>query len=576
MGLLRPATPGFLVTLIATILLAVVSFNVPILKSIYFLKASVRNDQVDVSVTFGTLGYCLDTGNNQTCSKPTVGYELDVNGLLGNRLPIEIPQVLVKWVTYALVLHIVALLLSGVSAIFGLLAHVREMSMAYCSTCVSGFAASVALIAFIFDLVLFFLTRSRINAVDGGQAEIGMSLWLTLAAWVLLFFAGCFYGLGRCCIRRRPRGPDREAGRSAPDNSYAEQMRLDAIKAEADRKARQVAGKNEVGLPAFQEYERQPLTSKVDEHYVEDGDQIVPYHAQTPSNGSGVGAGAAGYNRNQQPQYSGGYAQATPGNRTVDAYYNNSSPTPSRPSPARQGSQHTQAPSMYHDPYALPSGAAPAAAAGATAGYLSTTPYGHQQQPSGASYGHAARGTSYHSAVSHQDTYPPQDYRNLADPFAAQTQQQQPQFNADSYNASAYMYSAQSPPPSGGSNTNPYRNTQASYPPERNYTLGGGGYGDNVVPALSPSYPQYGSGSPAPSTSMYSTSSGPSTAPPPINTRTVSPPGMPQPSSPRGPRDPTPSMPAPIVESPTEEYNDSPPMYDVATAQPPGQWGAKH
>ena len=76
MGLIRPATPGFLVTLIATILLAVVSFNVPILKSIYFLKASVRNDQVDVSVTFGTLGYCLDTGNNQTCSKPTVGYEL--------------------------------------------------------------------------------------------------------------------------------------------------------------------------------------------------------------------------------------------------------------------------------------------------------------------------------------------------------------------------------------------------------------------------------------------------------------------------------------------------------------------
>ena len=316
---------------------------------------------------------------------------LDVNALLGDNTVIQIPQVVVKWVTYALVLHLVALVLAGISAVFGLLAHVREMSMAYCSTCVSGFAASVALIAFIFDLVLFFLTRSRINAVDGGHATIGMSIWLTLAAWVLLFFAGCFYGLGRCCIRRRPRGPDREMGRSAPDGSYAEQMRLDAVKAEADRKARQAAGKTEIGLPALQEYERQPLTSKADEVYVEDGDDIVPYHAQASSaGGAGRGAGTAAYGQQQQPQYAGGYAQATPGTRAVDAYYNNSS-MPSHPSPARQGSQHTQAPSMYNDPYAS---AAPAATAGAAAGYLSAASYGHQQQPSGASYGHVARGTS--------------------------------------------------------------------------------------------------------------------------------------------------------------------------------------
>ncbi|KAI0801141.1 SUR7/PalI family-domain-containing protein [Fomes fomentarius] len=581
MGLLRPATPGFLVTLIATILLAVVSFNVPVLKSMYFLKATVNNNNAHIEVTLGTLGYCLETNNNQTCSKPAVGYELDVNGLLGNKLPIEIPQVLVKWITYALVLHIVALLLSGISAVFGLLAHVREMSMTYCSTCVSGFAASVALLAFVFDIVLFFLTKSRINAIDGGHAEIGMSLWLTLAAWVLLFFAGCFYGLGRCCIRRRPRGPDREIGRSAPDNNYADQVRLDAIKAEADRKARQAAGKNEIGLPAFQEHERQPLTSKADEHetYVEDGDHIVAYHPETMSSGAGVGAGVAAYNRQQQPQYAGGYTQGAPGSRSVDAYYNNSAPHPSYPTPARQGSQHTQAPSVYNDPYALPAGAAPAAA-GAAAGYLSTTPYSHQQQPSGASYGHPARGTSYHSAVSHQDPYQQnyqQDYRNMADPFAAQPSQTT--FNPDAYNASSYMYNAQaqSPPPNGGSNTNPYRGTQ-TYQPDRAYTLGGGGYGDNVVPALDPSYPQYGNRSPAPTASVYTTSSTtPSVAPPPINTNTrvASPPGMPQPTSPRGPRNPTASIPAPVVESPVEDYSDSPPMYDAATAQPPGRWGAK-
>ena len=90
-----------------------------------------------------------------------------------------------------------------------------------------------------------------------------------------------------------------------------------------------------------------------------------------------------------------------------------------------------------------------------------------------------------------------------------------------------------------------------------------------------PSYPHYGTGSPAPSVSVYS--SAPSM--PPIQT-SMSPPPMPQPTSPRGPRDPASSMPTTIVESPVHEeaphYSDSPPMYDAATAQPPGQWGAKH
>ena len=76
MGIVRPATPGFLVTLIATILLAVVSFNTPILKSIYFLKATITEQGQTGSVTLGTLGYCLDLNGNTTCSKPSVGYKL--------------------------------------------------------------------------------------------------------------------------------------------------------------------------------------------------------------------------------------------------------------------------------------------------------------------------------------------------------------------------------------------------------------------------------------------------------------------------------------------------------------------
>jgi hypothetical protein len=126
----------------------------------------------------------------------------DINNLVGDNLPIQIPKVVVKWVTSALVLHIVALILAAASAFFGLLAHVREMSMTYCSTFISEFAAAVALVAFIFDLVLFFVAKTRINAV--GSAQIGSAIWLTLAAWVLLFFSGCFYSFGKCCISNRP------------------------------------------------------------------------------------------------------------------------------------------------------------------------------------------------------------------------------------------------------------------------------------------------------------------------------------------------------------------------------------
>ena len=76
MSCLRPATPGFLVTLVATILLAVVSFSVPYFKSVYFLKASISQNGVNGSIIFGTLGYCVELSNGTYCSKPSVGYQL--------------------------------------------------------------------------------------------------------------------------------------------------------------------------------------------------------------------------------------------------------------------------------------------------------------------------------------------------------------------------------------------------------------------------------------------------------------------------------------------------------------------
>ena len=76
MGCIRPATPGFIVTLVATALLAVVVFCVPYFRSIYFLRANISVSGYNGSITFGTLGYCLELTNGTTCSTPSIGYQL--------------------------------------------------------------------------------------------------------------------------------------------------------------------------------------------------------------------------------------------------------------------------------------------------------------------------------------------------------------------------------------------------------------------------------------------------------------------------------------------------------------------
>ncbi|KAI0003816.1 SUR7/PalI family-domain-containing protein [Russula compacta] len=463
---MRPATPGFLVTLTATILLAVVSFSVPWFKSIFFLKASLAVEGVSGSITFGVLGYCLELNNGTTCSKPSIGYDLDINQLVGDNTRIQIPQVIVKWLTYALVLHIVALVLATISSVFGLLAHVREFSMTCFSTCISGLGATVTLLAFIFDLAFFFLAKSRINSVNGGSATMGIAIWLTLAAWILLFFSGCFYGLGRCCIRRRPRDmTPSDGGRWVPAPStgptYEEQMRLDAVKAEADRKARQT--KSEVGLPAFAEYDpTQPLTSDAE------------HEAQPPFS-----------YRDAQ------YAAAPVGTRAVDEYYaaGNNNAYPPRRQPTTS-SAYTQQTGYAHSQQT--SGYAPSTYAAATAvstgapvssGYLNANNirYQDEQYPSQASSGYGQ--STYSACIS-------------GDPFRAYTPSQtQASLNPSTYNTTARF----SPPPVPSSThpqpySSPVPEPPSSYytpqvqtaaaPPSRSYTLGGGGYGNSTVPAL--------------------------------------------------------------------------------------------
>ncbi|KAF8079010.1 SUR7/PalI family-domain-containing protein [Lyophyllum atratum] len=561
MAIIRPATPGFLVTCVATALLAVVSFCVPYFKSVYFLKANISIAGNNGSITFGTLGYCLELSNGTSCSKPAVGYELDINSLVGNKLPVEIPQVVVKWLTYCLVLHIVALGLSAGSAVFGLLAHIREMSMTCCSTCISGFAAAVALIAFIFDIAIFFAAKARINAV--GSAQIGNATWLTLAAWVLLFFSGCFYTLGRCCITKRgPRkGKWDKVESPVVGSNPSEQLRLDAVKAEADRKAKQKTA--EVGLPAF--HEIQPLTGHVD------GDKV---YLDEPHQQNNMGA-AYGGRPSQGGGYSGGgYVQATPGSRAVDEYYsptrteyaastyppapqqgNNYGPTgyaqnvPPAAAHHRQASGHAQsqysksnyAPSTYN--YNAPQTTSPPP----IQQYLPTTTPQQYGDPSGLEYGHAAGGSSYHTAAGSHDRQAT-NYSTY-DPYESQ---QQPAYN--NYNNTPPAAAATGYTPSA---SNYYQAQTPTYQHDRSYTLGGdgyagNGYGENSVPPL-PAHD--GSYFPAQASSP---------PPAPINTNTgyVAPA---QTSPVKGPRAQNQLM--------VRNEDESPPVYDVGSSNIQGAWG---
>jgi hypothetical protein len=484
---------------------------------------------------------------NSVCVLPLIfdvfsWFFLDINGLVGNSLPVQIPQVVVKWITYLLFLHVVALAAAAGSALFGLLAHVREMSMTCCSVCFSGFAAVVTLIAFIFDIVLFFVAKARINAI--GSAQIGNAIWLTLAAWLLLFFSGCFFTLGRCCMRGRPShsgggGRDwfgrRDASAGSPHKNYADEMRLDAVKAEADRKARQKQG--EGGLPAF--YETQPLTGHVE------GDRV---YLEGEHNQSKSDLPSPSPARQQSTNFKGGYSPGPTGTRTVDDYYRNSPASTGYPP---QRAVHRQ--QSEHSAYSVPTTtASPTTGYAQPSGYgqynnvpMSTSPPppnnqllgtpGHQSysDPYGREYGHTAGGTSCkysgscyficltnsspdHTAISH-DQGPSSYAQPMSDPYAAyKPHQSQPHLSQSPYHPDPYMPTFTSHTPLAQISTDYYRPTSTVSPPpiqqpqplhgDRSYTLGGDGYGtggdgygDNQLPPLpehAPS-PPIGAGAPS-------------------------------------------------------------------------------
>ena len=105
-----------------------------------------------------------------------------------SRFDLPIPQLVTRGVTHTLVFHFVAFVVSAISTLFALFAHIREMPMIRYSAHCSGYAAGVSIIAFIVDLILFFTARSRISG--HGSVSPGLALALSPLSIVLLLLSG--------------------------------------------------------------------------------------------------------------------------------------------------------------------------------------------------------------------------------------------------------------------------------------------------------------------------------------------------------------------------------------------------
>ncbi|EFP81534.2 uncharacterized protein PGTG_07783 [Puccinia graminis f. sp. tritici CRL 75-36-700-3] len=216
MPIFGPNTLGTLVILLATIALIVVLASAPHHPNLYFLAATVNSKASNLNqagiIKLGVFGYCISTEQGtEVCPPPSIGYALDPKVMFG--LP-ELPEMIklsdniIRNMTKVLVLHVLATILAGLAFISGLVSHIEEFSKTCWTSCFASMSASVTLLVTIFDLIFFSIIKARINAMKSSDqsisAQFGNALGLTIVAWILLAFSGCFFCAGRClCSFRR-------------------------------------------------------------------------------------------------------------------------------------------------------------------------------------------------------------------------------------------------------------------------------------------------------------------------------------------------------------------------------------
>ncbi|KNE95329.1 hypothetical protein PSTG_11408 [Puccinia striiformis f. sp. tritici PST-78] len=283
---LGPNTPATLIILAGSILLVLSTISNPIIKSFYFLSIKVASKvasiPLDGNIRLGTFGYCFELGSQLACTKPKLGYNLQTDSL-GIPLPAQLDLTplnpIISALTYALILHPIAAGLALISAIFGLVSHIREYSRSRYTSCFSSLASTAALLAFVLDIVAFSIAKKRLNALSDTNVAIdsqlgnavwvtlagwicltlsGNAVWVTLAGWICLTLSGFFFCAGRCLFSRRHRAQAQaDQLRPKPDKEYTKKMRTDADEAEKAREDAFTHKQSQSSLPAFAEYTNQ-------------------------------------------------------------------------------------------------------------------------------------------------------------------------------------------------------------------------------------------------------------------------------------------------------------------------------
>lgn len=88
--------------------------------------------------------------------------------------------------------------LAFVAFLFGLCGSVRYSRIGtVVMSIIAGIAVIITLVAFIVDMILFEIIRSRIRSdTDGNKAKLGNAIWLTLAALIALMLGTCTAACG--------------------------------------------------------------------------------------------------------------------------------------------------------------------------------------------------------------------------------------------------------------------------------------------------------------------------------------------------------------------------------------------
>ncbi|TIB70056.1 hypothetical protein E3P77_00015 [Wallemia ichthyophaga] len=193
------------------------SFNAPLIKQLYFIRVTTNIDMFDARIELGTLGYCVYLEDGKSCIEPTLGYTIDLEEVgLGEFLQLSqvqdfmnsIPDDVINWVTYVFVLHFISLGLSFFTVLVGIFSHIRELGRSYWSSLISILACVVALITFAFDMAFAVKTRNRLNDTNVATAQIGQSVWLVLAAAIVLVISVFMFLAGIAMSRRQHKTRD--------------------------------------------------------------------------------------------------------------------------------------------------------------------------------------------------------------------------------------------------------------------------------------------------------------------------------------------------------------------------------